>query len=1008
MKKYWISIFFVAFVYNELKAQLSVTASNNAQALAENLVGAGVAISNATLTCASNGAGLFDGSNSNIGLNGGVLLTTGTVQNAIGPNTAPDISSIGSMSAFIDLDLQSLLPQYTLFDGCVLEFDVVPLGNSLSFQYVFGSDEYPEYTCGDYNDIFAFFISGPGIVGKKNIALIPGTNIPVAINSVNSGQRGNMCGPFPFFCTCTSLAYSNYYIANNGGLTIEYDAFTTMLTATANVTPCATYRLKLAIADVGDQVYDSGVFLKEGSLNSNIPSVTLASEEAYRGCEDAFIDFSIPSVLATNIVVRYVIGGSAVSGSDYVAFADSVIIPAGQTTTRLYIETIEDTLNFDPETIELYLYTFLCDTLFYDTVVVTLIAGSPDLIAPDQDACSGETVQLQSTGALSYQWFPANAVSNPNIANPIFLLDSTTTLILRATDINGCLGRKFVTVTINEPPQLLYTPVYNVCEGESVQLSVSGGNTYQWNNAASLNNANISNPVATPLATTTYTVTVSNGCVDTAQITVNVLPPPIADAGNDTSVCGGSSVTLNGSGGVNYSWLGSDGTTYNTANPTVIVNTDVTYYLTVSTGNGCSDTDTVQLSVAPTPVISVSDDIQICAGDSATLSASGANNYLWSPMENIIGENTANPTVFPITEKIYTVTAFNATGCSVTENVTVSVFITSAVEAGINYQVCNGDSGVSIGGHPTAASGADIIWSASDDNHAVISSPYSPNPFINTSGLLPGTYIFEVAVTEQGCYAGTDIMIISVYDFPVVDFSGLDSLYCLEHPADLLIGIPPGGTYSGIGIINNSFYPEAAGLGNNFVITYSYTDPNGCVAEISYQTSVTEYVVSAGEDQTVFYPNSIQLNASEYAASYQWYPEESLSCSDCMNPFASPSATTTYTLVAYSNEGCRAEDNVLVEVLYDTQFWIPNAFTPNADDNNDVFKVYGKNIKTLDMKIFNRWGELIFESDNPDIGWDGTYKGAMQAPGVYVYTVSVTFINDSPSKTQKGSVMLLK
>lgn len=127
-----------------------------------------------------------------------------------------------------------------------------------------------------------------------------------------------------------------------------------------------------------------------------------------------------------------------------------------------------------------------------------------------------------------------------------------------------------------------------------------------------------------------------------------------------------------------------------------------------------------------------------------------------------------------------------------------------------------------------------------------------------------------------------------------------------------------------------------------------------------------------------------------------------------MNPFASPSATTTYTLVAYNNEGCRAEDNVLVEVLYDTQFWIPNAFTPNADDNNDVFMVYGKNIKTLDMKIFNRWGELIFGSDNPEIGWDGTYKGAMQAPGVYIYIVNATFINDSPAKIQKGSIMLLK
>src|SRR5690606_2561419 len=170
--------------------------------------------------------------------------------------------------------LDSLLLQggslSTSNDACVLEFDFVPAGDTIRFNYVFGSEEYSEYDCSDFVDFFGFFISGSGFSPEiNNIATIPGTSIPVAINSINGNS-------FPEGTNnpCTEMGdgspFNQYYVDNlaNGGEQITYDGFTTVMTAMAAVIPCDTYHLKLAIADAGDAGFDSGVFLKAGSLNS--------------------------------------------------------------------------------------------------------------------------------------------------------------------------------------------------------------------------------------------------------------------------------------------------------------------------------------------------------------------------------------------------------------------------------------------------------------------------------------------------------------------------------------------------------------------------------------------------------------------------------------------------------------------------------------------------------------------------------------------------------------------
>lgn len=1010
MIRFYVLLFcFTTIIKISVAQTLLVNNGQTAQDLAQIISGVGVTVSNATLTCTQDGAAAFDGSQSNIGIASGVLLATGPANIAIGPNNLGDAGVWDNITTpFADADLATILTN-TLYDGCKLEFDVVPLGNQLSFRYVFGSEEYPEYVCSDYNDIFAFFISGPGIVGNQNIALIPGTTTPVAINSVNPGQAGSECGLIPLFCTCTSLNFNNFYVNNNNGTSVQYDGFTTVLTAQAQVTACETYRLKLVVADAGDGVYDSGVFIEEASLNSNIPVVIQSTGNVFEGCRDGFVDFGIASATNSPTTIRYVIGGTAINGVDYQQIPDSVVIPAGQTTVRINITTIPDTVNDPVETVELYLYTLVCDTLFYDTVLVTITEDIPVLNAQDVTICKGEQVQLQVGGGVTYEWIPPVNLTNPNIPNPVFIGDTTTGYIIVTTDTNNCRGRGFLTVFVLDPPVPVFNSLYNICMGDTAQLSVTGGVNYTWSPTTGLSNATVGNPLAFPLTTTNYTVTVSIGsCADTIQITVNVSDLPIVSVRNDTIVCKGTTVQLNATGGTIYSWSpASTLNNANIANPVATITANTTYVVTVSSGIGCSATGSVNI-IATDPIpISAGSDILKCSEDTIMLTASGGNVYTWSPATDISNVNSASPLVYNTSNVVYTVSSVDINGCPTYDSVLVEIIEVELVDAGLDKSICI-DGLVSIGGNPTAGNNAVIVWTGITGDVNNLSSSSDPNPTFNAQDLPAGVYSFQVAATEQGCSAGVDEVIITVNANPEANFTGLNSLYCLESAGNELTGIPPNGTFSGLGISGNNFSPSLAGLNNYIEITYSVTDSNGCSDDTIQVTQVVNFLVDAGEDKTIEVFDSVQLTPSNDAIVYEWSPQETLSCNNCVNPMASPTVTTTYSLVAIDENGCVASDSVTVNVVVDTLLWIPNAFSPNGDSENDIFRIFGKSIKTIEFQIFNRWGELVFFTNDPNIGWDGTYKGQEMSPGVYVYVVKATFINDLESRREKGSLVLIR
>jgi hypothetical protein len=255
-------------------SDLSVVSVND---VINKLLGSGVTISNVNYVGAQNAAGTFSGGAGILGIDEGIMLSSGSIANAIGPNEYDDVSMNNALAGDADLNLQ--VAPFTTNDAAVLEFDFVPQTDVITFNYVFSSDEYNEWANSQYNDVFAFYVNG------NNIALVPGTLTPVATNNINMGNPGtglvNMGSPDP---TPHNVIYFRNNDLQDGGGTIctEMDGLTTVLTANAIVNPGVTNHMKLAIADTSDHIYDSDVFI----MGLTSPDLTLKPiDESTNNCK---------------------------------------------------------------------------------------------------------------------------------------------------------------------------------------------------------------------------------------------------------------------------------------------------------------------------------------------------------------------------------------------------------------------------------------------------------------------------------------------------------------------------------------------------------------------------------------------------------------------------------------------------------------------------------------------------------------------------------------------------
>jgi gliding motility-associated-like protein len=615
------------FIVASANAQLSVGTSMTPQQLVQNvLLGGGVTVSNVTYTGYTTGTPMIgsfsNGSTTNLGLDAGVILSTGICTDIDNPVVFGMGLVYGEeMGLGGDADLEALVStSVSSYDASVLGFDFIPLSDTVRFRYVFASEEYPEYVCSNFNDVFGFFVSGPGISGPYsnnsiNIALIPNTNLPVAINSVNNGTEGSSGTG-----NCISLGYSSYYVDNEAinGTTIAFDGFTVVFTAWCVVQPCQQYHIKLAIADIGDGIYDSGVFLEAGSFSST--SVSLASvttnpsiatdTTAVEGCSGNVITFTRSgSSISTAYTIPITVAGTATNGVDYVGIPiTSITFPAGQSTTTLTVDPIVDALAEGMETIIISVPQVTACTAFEPKVIIHLYDPNPLNLSlmDDTTIICPQTFDLFAdasggNGQLSYLW-SNNLGTNTTIQVTPF---STTTYTVTVSDV--CNQDVSEEVTISMPQynqvQISTSPDPTICSGETTTIFASatgglGNYIFTWSNG--LGEGQTMN--VSPSQTTTYIVSVTDSCgiVSTENVTVNVMPV-LADFTYNYSaneILNFVNASLNGD---SFQWDFGDGEQSTEQNPTHIYADTGMYVVTLIVTNniGCIDTTQKEIIVYP-------------------------------------------------------------------------------------------------------------------------------------------------------------------------------------------------------------------------------------------------------------------------------------------------------------------------------------------------------------------------------------------------------------------------
>lgn len=357
--------------------------------------------------------GFFQGGAAAVGTNRGLMMSTGRVK---GTFSQVDIENVGA--DFADTDWPDVVagdPFLDVYQPGVNLNDVVrytirfrPYGDSIRFRYVFASEEYPEFVCSGFNDIFGFFISGPGISGPfpngaKNIALVPGTNLPVRINTVNDGTAAPTSDCMP---PNGSLANSQFY-RNNTGTNFQpvFDGLTTIFVAESEVIPCEEYVMTLVLADVGDGSYDSGVFLEAKSFEGNALDLTLGDvsldNAMAEGCRPATVTFSRTAPALVDEFLDYRIFGTAIPGVDYTALPNDIRIPAGQNSVTFTIDAFEDNLVEGDEFIHIELVRSPCLTDTFTIRISDNLIRPPNLV-DSLEVCPGDTIALDASLPINF------------------------------------------------------------------------------------------------------------------------------------------------------------------------------------------------------------------------------------------------------------------------------------------------------------------------------------------------------------------------------------------------------------------------------------------------------------------------------------------------------------------------------------------------------------------------------------------------------------------------------
>ncbi len=648
-------------------------------------------------------------------------------------------------------------------------------------------------------------------------------------------------------------------------------------------------------------------------------------------------------------------------------------------------------------------YFLMVDGFAGDICNYTISANSgvqfPAITATASSVCFGSSTTLTGpNGATSYEWSPGGATTQSISITP----STTITYTCIASGVCGFKQTLTKKITVNSVPTVSINsgnPV-SVCNTSSVNLTASGTTSYVWSTGATTATISVS-----PSTTTVYTVTGTNGngCFATASVSVTVYPMPnaIATNGANGTSCNGDTINLVSSGGTSYSWTGPNSFSSTSQNPTILYCTTAMsgiYTVTVTDGNGCTDTDTAQVLIYQIPqsvnVLSVAK----CVGDSLFLTATGSGTINWysdSLLTNLVQANSSTyvPTVPVGTSVTYYVVA-ETNGCVSPNSIataTLNNFPAAIATNGAIGVMCTGNTLYLI-----SSGGTIFSWTGPNS----FTSNVQNIAVFNSTTAMSG--IYTVVVTDANGCTASDTTAVLIYQTPL-PVSVSDFSTCTGEPINLVATGP--GTinwYSDAGLTNlvqgnsSTFSPNDPGAITTY---YAVATSNGCVSTVETAT-VSNFNINASgiaSAYTGYAPIGVDFtNLStgvDASDNFLWIfgDENTATTLHASNTFVEGGDYNVALVITETTSGCI--DTAFINVIYEngSELIIPNIFTPNGDGTNDVFIMTANGIKTFHATLFDRWGIKMHEWDNILAGWDGRSLGGNQASeGTYFYMIKAS------------------
>jgi gliding motility-associated-like protein len=615
----------------------------------------------------------------------------------------------------------------------------------------------------------------------------------------------------------------------------------------------------------------------------------------------------------------------------------------------------------------------------YDTLVKVKVDSIPKSAFTAVQECVGVPVNFTNTSSGAsgkYYWNfgdPSSGTADTStVTNPTHTFDTAGTYTILLVSKNPlCNDTLRQTIKVYALPVPTITGTDSICPGGSATINAGGGLTYKWNNGATT-----SSITGFPASTQTYTVTVSNGtCSKDTTFTVVVKPVPIPNITTvPDTICIGDSSKLTATGGGTYIW------TFSGSPDSVIwVKPIVTKTYTVQvTKHGCIATTSKTVTViSPASIIIGVRNDSICPTDSTYIYVRGGLTYKWLPSGITADSIKAKTNV----TKTYTCVVTNSCG---TDTVTATLHIAPVpIIKPKGVTICKGSSGQIF-----AYGGGTYSWTPNTNLTCNTCGSPIASPTVTTT--------YTVTVSNGKC-SKDSVVTVNVNPIPIPGITPPQKI-CACSPATL--SGTGGGTYVwSTGATTNSITVSPCS-DSTYKVTVS---KNGCDSTATTSITVNPAGITACCTATIIKDSSgpVQLLATG-DTSYVWYPSNgSLSCTNCSDPIASPTVTTTYTVYGVNKFGCSTSDTVTIFVeIPCADFRVPNVFTPNDDGRNDDFVIRVLNPLTYSITIYDRWGVEVYTSTDPTVYWTGHLLATqyMVPDGVYYYIIKSTCGNNTYNK----------